>query len=231
MEVWAHRGFRGKTDQDPNPVKENTMAAFEMAYDCGADGLEMDVRMCAENELIVVHDRTIRRPMGRLPVSKLTLKQAVSYYNMPRLEEVLVYWAYTIPVNLDIKIDRYNNYVLEHKVVDLLKKYDLWDAVLVSSVSPLALWRMRQIAPKMRLAWIMESPQMVPTWKALPIEAIHVKSDLITGKLMKQWHKQGLKVRAWTVNTREAARELGILGVDGIFTDHANTVPLQIREE
>ena len=52
--VWAHRGASGY-------VPENTLDAFQKAVEMGADGIELDVQMTKDGELVVIHDETIDR--------------------------------------------------------------------------------------------------------------------------------------------------------------------------
>lgn len=52
--VWGHRGASGY-------APENTMAAFEKAVELGADGIELDVQLTKDGELVVIHDETIDR--------------------------------------------------------------------------------------------------------------------------------------------------------------------------
>ena len=52
--VWAHRGASGY-------CPENTLAAFQKAVELCADGIELDVQMTRDGELVVCHDETIDR--------------------------------------------------------------------------------------------------------------------------------------------------------------------------
>src|SRR4030095_10429492 len=52
--VFGHRGVRGE-------APENTMAAFDLAAASGADGVELDVRLCRSGELVVCHDANLAR--------------------------------------------------------------------------------------------------------------------------------------------------------------------------
>ena len=54
MKNFAHRGFSGK-------YPENTMLAFRKALECGADGIEMDVQLTKDGELVVIHDERVDR--------------------------------------------------------------------------------------------------------------------------------------------------------------------------
>ena len=55
--VWGHRGASGY-------APENTMTAFEKAVELGADGIELDVQLTKDGELVVIHDETIDRVSG-----------------------------------------------------------------------------------------------------------------------------------------------------------------------
>jgi glycerophosphoryl diester phosphodiesterase len=53
--VVAHRGISGK-------APENTLASFALACETpGIDMIELDVRLSKENEVMVLHDRTLQR--------------------------------------------------------------------------------------------------------------------------------------------------------------------------
>ena len=54
MKIFAHRGFSGK-------YPENTMLAFQKAYEVGCDGIELDVQMTKDGVLVIMHDETIDR--------------------------------------------------------------------------------------------------------------------------------------------------------------------------
>ena len=67
--VVAHRGASGD-------VAEHTLGAYELALEQGADGLECDVRLTADHELVCIHDRTIERTSDGIgAVSEMTLAQ------------------------------------------------------------------------------------------------------------------------------------------------------------
>src|SRR5690242_20502975 len=85
--VWAHRG-------DSAHFPENTMAAFEGARAAGADGIELDVRFDADENVVVFHDSELRRLTGKpgriedLPASERE-QLRVEGEPVPLLAEVL----------------------------------------------------------------------------------------------------------------------------------------------
>lgn len=51
---YAHRGFKGK-------YPENTMLAFKKAIEAGANGIELDVHLTRDGELVIIHDESLER--------------------------------------------------------------------------------------------------------------------------------------------------------------------------
>ncbi len=69
MQNFAHRGFSGK-------YPENTMRAFKMANEVGADGIELDVQLSKDGEVVVIHDERVDRTTnGEGFVRDLTLAE------------------------------------------------------------------------------------------------------------------------------------------------------------
>ena len=54
MKVFAHRGFSGRYPQ-------NTMLAFQKALESGCDGIELDVQLTKDGEVVIIHDERVDR--------------------------------------------------------------------------------------------------------------------------------------------------------------------------
>ena len=54
VRIFAHRGASAY-------APENTLEAFRLAMEQGADGIELDVQLTKDGELVVIHDETIDR--------------------------------------------------------------------------------------------------------------------------------------------------------------------------
>ena len=67
--VWAHRGASGY-------APENTLEAFKLAVEMGADGVELDVQLTKDNQIVVIHDEWIDRTSnGKGWVKDMTLEE------------------------------------------------------------------------------------------------------------------------------------------------------------
>ena len=105
--VWGHRGASGY-------APENTMAAFEKAVELGADGIELDVQLTKDGELVGIHDETIDRVSdGSGWVKDYTYAKLIKHnFNrthpeyehaqIPTLEEV---YALIKPTDLTINVE------------------------------------------------------------------------------------------------------------------------------
>lgn len=56
--IFAHRGYSGN-------YPENTMLAFKKAIECGVDGIELDVQLTKDREVVIIHDETIEPLMEK----------------------------------------------------------------------------------------------------------------------------------------------------------------------
>ena len=105
-------GHRGASEYAP----ENTMEAFQIAYEMGADGIELDVQLTLDGHLVVIHDETVDRVSdGRGFVKDMTLGELKSLHfnrlhpeykeaRIPLLEEVLDHFARKdFLINIELK--------------------------------------------------------------------------------------------------------------------------------
>jgi glycerophosphoryl diester phosphodiesterase len=157
--VVAHRGASAY-------APENTMAAFERARQLGADAIELDVHLTADDRLVVHHDDTLdRTTTGSGYVRDRTWHEiaslsagawyADSFANerVPLLEEALA-WAKEKGMPLSIELKRPNAALgraaypdLPARVLELVKQYDLSHSVLLFSDDHGAVREVRELAP------------------------------------------------------------------------------------
>jgi glycerophosphoryl diester phosphodiesterase len=232
--VIAHRGA---SLQAP----ENTLQAFRLAADMGADAVEMDAKLTADNHVVIHHDLTLERTTsgrGRLSsyrLSELKRLDAGIKFNrssagerIPALEEVIELVGDRLLLNIEL-----TNYAspfdnLPEVVIDIIRKYGIQSSVLISSFNPIALLRVRKIESDMMCGLLVKSSE--PEWirrflqRAIRHDAIHPSHDLIDRAFMQKSNASGELVNAWTVNESKKIIELLALGVDGIITDDPGLV-------
>ena len=237
--IFAHRGASVY-------APENTMAAFALAMKMGADGVELDVQLTKDGEVVVVHDETIDRVSdGSGEVRDYTLKelQRFSFHykfdsykgeKIPTLEEVLkLLYPSGMLVNIELKTGIYWYEKLEEKVLEIVRKTGMEERVIYSSFNHCSVQRIRELAPHAQTAylysdviWHVEEYAKKTGVGGLHPALYHVKMR----HFLKEYLDSGLAVRVWTVNEPEDMRELIKAGVDAVITNYPD-IGLEIREE
>ena len=213
-------GHRGARHVRP----ENTLAAFDLAFE-HLDGIETDVQRTRDGVLILWHDFTLHGA----PVRDLTLDEAREREPDLATLDDLFRAARDAPgtlLNLEVKSDprQWRGLALERDLVRAMQASGLEDRILVSSFDPLALLRVRLLAPAIRIA-VLTAPDL-PAWlpgetlaRILHADAFHPNDAQVTQALLDRWHRRGLPVHVWTVNDPTRMRTLAQLGAGAIMAD------------
>lgn len=226
--VWGHRGASFD-------APENTLAAFLLAREQGADGVELDAQRCASGEVVVLHDDSLGRTTGfagliaETPYSVVrTLdagaRKAERYQGerVPLLVQVLE--AFPLLVNVELKCDRWDDRGLTAEVIRVVREAQAQERVLLSSFNPLCLLRARLLAPGIPRALLFEPEQewwlrSALSAPALEAGALHPEQSLATPERIARWRRRGYQLGCWTVDDTDAAGRLYDAGVSGIITN------------
>lgn len=205
------------------------MAAFRLAREMGADGIELDAQRCASGEIVVMHDDSLGRTTGFAGLVTETAWSVIGTLDagrgerVPLLSQVLA--EIPLRINVELKCDRADDRGLTAQVVKLVREARATDRVLLSSFNPLCLARARLLAPEIPRALLFESGQQWVFRSALAapllgVKSLHPEHILATPGRVKRWRKRGYLVACWTVNDLEAAARLVDSGATGIITNH-----------
>ncbi|WP_242342337.1 glycerophosphodiester phosphodiesterase [Anaeromyxobacter terrae] len=232
-------GHRGASADAP----ENTLAAFRLALEQGADGVELDVWRCGTGEVVVFHDEDAARLSGvrlAIPDAPFAALRALDVgvhrgerfrgERIPRLEEVLEALPGAV-VNVELKSRRRRaDLGLAAAVAGVLRGARAGRRAIVSSFDHRLLVAFRVAAPEIPVGLLVEAEQPRPILTALATRlvrpaAIHPERLLVTPARARAWAARGLAVNVWTVDDPDEARRLAALGATGIITN----VPGRIR--
>ena len=237
--VWAHRGASAY-------APENTLEAFLLAAEQGADGVELDVQMTKDRELVVVHDEVIDRvSSGTGFVKDYTLKELkqLSFAKLhpeyqeakiPTLAEVyeaLKPTGLTINVELKTGILWYEG--LEDAVLDLTAGMGMEDRVLYSSFNHYSIRKIKERNPEAETGILYSDIifDVVNYAKQLGTEALHpALYHTQMADFLREYQDSGLKIHVWTVDEKSEIRRLMEAGVDAVITNTPD-VALLIRNE
>ena len=213
--ILGHRGASGA-------APENTLRAFALAAEVGADGIELDVQPSADGVPVIMHDATVDRTTnghGRvadLTYAALAALDAGGGERVPTLAEALTLARGRLFVDIEIK-----DAGIEPAIADLVARLDMDEQVVISSFSPASLAGMRAAAPHLR-RWLLSgdwSAAILETALGLGAVGIAPRSTWVEAELLAAARAHGLAVVTWTVNAEADLRRLLALGVDGLITD------------
>lgn len=235
--IWAHRG-------EHHTHAENTLAAFAAAFALGADGIELDVHLSQDRQLVVHHDEQVvaqngtRYPIFQTPATVLRsviMNSAAaddSQERIPLLEEVLALAkSEQRRVNIEIKNGPVVYPGIEEAVLAAVRNAAMEEQVLLSSFNHATLQRIRQLTPTLATG-ILYVEGLVDPWRYahyLQADAIHPLFYNITPSLVDRCHQAQIRVHPWTVNGSEALEKCMVAGCDAVITDELD-LALQIRD-
>jgi glycerophosphoryl diester phosphodiesterase len=209
-------GHRGSSGTEP----ENTLRSFRRAQEVGADAVELDLRVTADGQLVVLHDKDVARTTnGSGDISTLTLAEVKALdaghgESIPTFAEVLD--VVTVPVQAEIKAP-----AATAGAVSLIRERDLLDRVFVISFIPDVLAETARLCPEARRGLIYDSvpTDAVQQARSLGAEVLCVGISSLTPELAEECHANGLGCFSWTVNEREQLLHAVRSGADGVTSD------------
>lgn len=227
--VWAHRGASGY-------CPENTLAAFERAIELRADGVELDVQLTSDGQMVICHDEEVDRTsngkgwikdMAFEEIRALDFSNGFSEYSgaqIPTLEEVL---ALLSPTDLYINIELKTGIVfypgIEEKIINLVEKYNLMGRVIFSSFNHYTVKKVKSLRPEAKCGFLyMDGPIDMPDYgKKHGVEALHPAIyNLQFPNFMEECRKNNLEVNVWTANSKEHISFCCKMGVNAIITNY-----------
>lgn len=228
--IFAHRGASAH-------APENTLAAFELALEQRADAIELDVKLSADGQVVVIHDATVDRTTGSrgrvrdLSLAGLKALDAGSFFSgkyrgekIPTLAEVFEAVGQRTFINVEL-----TNYTTPHDglveaVCGLVQRFALHERVLFSSFFASNLTRAHSILPEVP-SGLLASTGLLGAWARSfgfafgKYQALHPNIKDVTPEQVQRVHRLRRRIHVWTVNAADDMERLFRWDVDAIFTD------------
>lgn len=225
-------------------MPEHTLAAYELALEEGADGLECDVRLTRDGHLVCVHDRTVdRTSTGTGVVSEMSLEELTEFNygteeEPAELLELSALIALTLdwtarPVKLFIETKHPVRFggLVESKVLAELQRFGIatppsadHSRAVVMSFSAGAVWRIRRSAPMLPTVLLGESARYLGGGAATTVGATAVGPSVKTlhehPDIVDKAAAAGRATYCWTVDNRSDVELCRELGVSWVATNH-----------
>ena len=238
INVISHRGANMVAPQ-------NTLPAFRKSFEIGCDGVETDIHLTKDGIPVLCHNFTIdETSTGKGAIKEMTLEELLQYdfgsykgeefkeTKIPLLEDFIkLCKENNVEVlNIELKSEVLGEAPIDfpRTTIELAKKYDMFDKLLISSFDPAILVVCKKLDPECKTGLLyapdtkMGRKIMLKPFKfakEIKADALHPFSALVTKNYMKKAHKEGFMVNPWTVNKEREIKRMIACGVNGIITD------------
>ena len=231
MQVTAHRGASMF-------APENTMSAFRLAVEQGADWIELDVQESKDGVIFIMHDTNFLRTAGvdkgawELDWEEISKLDVGSFFSpqfagepVPLLSEALEFAKETgIRLNIELKPSGHEKN-LAGGVMDVVEAYDFEDQCVITSQSYDVIRKVRERNETIETVYVMGLAYGAIN-RLSEADAFSIRSTSISRSLVHDLHNRGHQVYAWTVDSRQNISRMINLEVDNIIT---NNIPLAIE--
>ncbi len=237
--VIAHRGISGKSP-------ENTLASFALAVKTpGINMIELDVRLSRDEEVVVLHDRTLQRTSTGNGAARDYLYAEIREFDagswfhptfsserIPTLKSVLELVRGKRWVNIELKsalFHREPTGLLESRVLKTVRESNMERSVMFSSFDHSLVANLKRMSPDSCTGVLYN---LYRDFGKLPsgLAARANASVFVCGKqelrrrMVEDAHDRGIAVYVYTLNSVEDVRKMLELGVDGILSDNADDI-------
>lgn len=241
--IWAHRGASGY-------APENTLEAFSLAVEQKADGIELDVQLTKDGQLVVIHDETINRVSNSYGYVKDFKLEELRTFNVnrpipsyrevhiPTLEEVYhLLKGTTLTINVELKTSIIWYPQIEEKVLLLTKKMGLFDRVIFSSFNHYSIKKIKDLEPNAKTGILYSDVlcRIAEYCRTVGADALHpFYCHRFMDPVFEEYLTSQIPLHIWTVNEKEDIEFFIRKDVDAIITnypDRARKVSEQIQKE
>ena len=215
----GHRGAKGY-------VAENTLASFKKAIELGCNGIELDVWLTIDNEVVVIHDETIDRTTNGYGRINNFLYDEITVFNIPTLESVIALVNKRCFVNIEIKDPKATEFVVEiinEHVQDFGYSYENF---IVSSFYFEVLETVFKCNSQIKIAVLTQNSieEAIAFAEKINAFAINPYYKLLNSENVTLCQQKGFKIFTWTVNEYSDIEKMKFLKVDGIISDFPDRI-------
>jgi len=224
--ITAHRGSSGV-------APENTMSAYLLAIEQGADYAELDVQETADDVLVLYHDKTYERTSGieanvwDLPYDSIAGFEAGAWKSEAYRGEPIPLFADIIDsvngrmyLNVEIKMNGHQDGLTEH-VMQVLEDKKFIDQCIITSFNFAAVDLVRELYPSYKVGYLFSKmPPDIDVFTA-DVDLLSIKNELVTAEFVEKAHKAGKEVHIWgKVDDPEEMIRLRDLKIDNVITNY-----------
>ena len=231
VQIFAHRGFSGY-------YPENTMLAFQkVAEETVADGIELDIQLTKDGEIVIMHDEMLDRTTNgsgwlkdhtleelKMLSVGVNVKGFFPRQTIPTLREYFTWLKTTkLITNIELKTSYFEYEGIEEKLIAMVKEFGLEDQIWYSSFNHYTVARIKNLMPEAKCGlltdtWLMNIGEYAASQGAASVNArtYFCAKEGVAADL----HAHNIALQAWTPNDAEMMQELVDAGVDVLITNY-----------
>lgn len=231
VQIFAHRGFSGY-------YPENTMLAFQkVAEETVADGIELDIQLTKDGEIVIMHDEMLDRTTNgsgwlkdhtleelKMLSVGVNVKGFFPRQTIPTLREYFTWLKTTkLITNIELKTSYFEYEGIEEKLIAMVKEFGLEDQIWYSSFNHYTVARIKKLMPEVKCGlltdtWLMNIGEYAASQGAASVNArtYFCAKEGVAADL----HAHNIALQAWTPNDAEMMQELVDAGVDVLITNY-----------
>ena len=231
VQIFAHRGFSGY-------YPENTMLAFQkVAEETVADGIELDIQLTKDGEIVIMHDEMLDRTTNgsgwlkdhtleelKMLSVGVNVKGFFPRQTIPTLREYFTWLKTTkLITNIELKTSYFEYEGIEEKLIAMVKEFGLEDQIWYSSFNHYTVARIKKLMPEAKCGlltdtWLMDNGEYAASQGAASVNArtYFCAKEGVAADL----HAHNIALQAWTPNDAEMMQELVDAGVDVLITNY-----------
>lgn len=231
VQIFAHRGFSGY-------YPENTMLAFQkVAEETVADGIELDIQLTKDGEIVIMHDEMLDRTTNgsgwlkdhtleelKMLSVGVNVKGFFPRQTIPTLREYFTWLKTTkLITNIELKTSYFEYEGIEEKLIAMVKEFGLEDQIWYSSFNHYTVARIKKLMPEAKCGlltdtWLMNIGEYAASQGAASVNArtYFCSKEGVAADL----HAHNIALQAWTPNDAEMMQELVDAGVDVLITNY-----------
>lgn len=225
VSVTAHRGASGY-------APENTIASMKEAINMKADFAELDVQETADGEIVLFHDKSMKRLAGvdkeiwQLNINEIQKLEVGSWFNgkfngepIPKFEDVIDSINGKIKLNIELKTNGHDKQLAE-RTLYIVNKKNFGKNCFFTSFSYSQIKKIKELDGSIKTGLIFKTmPDSIDVFNS-DFEILSVHFSLVDREFVEKAKSHGKEVHVWTVNEEEEMKRLVDLEVNSLITNY-----------
>jgi glycerophosphoryl diester phosphodiesterase len=224
------------------------MLSFKKAYEVGCDGIELDVHLSKDGQLVVIHDEMLDRTTNvKGFVRDYTLAElkkvhagsvfgdTYGFVGIPSFEEYCQ-WVCELPIftNVEIKTNLYYYSGIEEKLITMVRDFHLEKKVIFSSFNHPTVIRAKQIAPEIECGLLVGKAGMGNIGyyaQTFGMEYYHPDFNSLTEDTVQDCKEHGIGLNVWTIDDMKSLDQVTRWEVNAVITDFPDIVAAWAKQK